>query len=144
MKCAVETGFTYTYMVSAHATAAVTVHALVKYTCTYCCAFTRGGGLRSPSASSFNCFVVQAADFLSAGLIVVIRYKTLKGRVVWTFFKMKGHSATAAAGCIKVNQEGDKTVPREASAFIKIMSNFIIQPDILRSGGFPGGCFNRY
>ena len=43
MKCKVET-------VSALATAAVTVRALVKYTCTYCCTFTRGGGLHSLSA----------------------------------------------------------------------------------------------
>ena len=41
----------YTYMVSAHATAAVTVRALVKYTCTYCCAFMRATNSRAAAAA---------------------------------------------------------------------------------------------
>lgn len=47
---------------------------------------------------------------------------------------IKGHSATPAVSCVKGNQEGNKMVPQGASAFIKIMSNFIIPSDTLRSG----------
>lgn len=55
---------------------------------------------------------------------------------------MKGQSATPAVSCVKGNQEGNKMVPQGASAFIKIMSNFIILSDTLRSGRSPGDYLN--